>query len=409
MLKQTLNVERVRQDFPILQQKVHNKPLVYLDNAATSQKPAGVINAITHYYTTINANIHRGVHKLSEQATIAYEQAHQKVAEFINAQPEEIIFTRGTTESINLLAYTLGKQLKQGDEIVLSIMEHHSNLVPWQQFAKEKGIVLKFIRLTRDYRLDINHARELITPKTRIVAITHVSNALGTINPVKEIARIAHEQGALFIIDGAQAIPHLPVNVKELDCDFYAFSAHKMYGPTGIGVLYGKRRHLEKLPPFQYGGDMIKEVTQTDSTWNDLPCKFEAGTPAIAEAIGLSAAVDYINNIGREHIIDYEEQLTQYAIEQLSTIKGLTIIGPKDTHDRSSAVSFVVEGIHAHDIATILDKHGIAIRGGHHCAMPLMKFLGITGTARASFAFYNTMQEVDQMIIAIKKAQEIFA
>lgn len=408
MLKQTLNTEHIRKDFPILQQKVHNKPLIYLDNAATSQKPSVVIDALTNHYTTSNANIHRGIHKLSELATLAYEKAHQKVADFIGAHPEEIIFTKGTTESINLIAHSLGKQFKKGDEIVISIMEHHSNLVPWQQLAKEKELILKFITITSNYHLDMNHARELITQKTRLVSITHMSNVLGTINPVKELATLAHKQGALLVIDGAQAIPHLPINVKELDCDFYAFSAHKMYGPTGLGVLYGKQEHLNNMQPYQYGGDMIKEVTQTDTTWNDLPWKFEAGTPAIAEAAGLTAAIDYLQKINREHLIDYEEQLTQYTIEKLKTIKEVTIIGPADTHNRGSVISFTVKGIHAHDLATILDRHGIAIRGGHHCAMPLMKHLDIQGSARASLSFYNTFEEIDHLINAIKKAQDIF-
>ena len=404
MLKQTLNVEKIRKDFPIFE----SGQLTYLDNSATSQKPKQVLDAMNRFYTEYNSNVHRGVYRISEQATQAYEEAHKKVAEFIGAEFEEIIFTKGTTESLNLLAYSLGRTLRQGDEIVLSQMEHHSNLVPWQQLAKQKGLVLKFIRITSDFRLDIDHAREIITPKTKIVSVTHMSNVLGTINPVKELAALAHRNGALFIVDGAQSVPHLPVNVKEMDCDFLAFSGHKMLGPTGIGVLYGRKKLLQKMEPFLYGGDMISEVRFEYSTWNELPWKFEAGTPNIAEGVGLGECVDYLRSIGMECIRECEEELTAYALNTLSKIKGVKIYGPKDTVERGSAISFNVEGIHPHDVATILDRYGIAVRGGHHCAMPLMQLLGITGSVRASFSFYNTTEEIDRLAVAIRKAQEVF-
>ena len=404
MLKQTLNVEKIRKDFPIFE----SGQLTYLDNSATSQKPKQVLDAMNRFYTEYNSNVHRGVYRISEQATQAYEEAHKKVAEFIGAEFEEIIFTKGTTESLNLLAYSLGRTLRQGDEIVLSQMEHHSNLVPWQQLAKQKGLVLKFIRITSDFRLDIDHAREIITPKTKIVSVTHMSNVLGTINPVKELAALAHRNGALFIVDGAQSVPHLPVNVKEMDCDSLAFSGHKMLGPTGIGVLYGRKKLLQKMEPFLYGGDMISEVRFEYSTWNELPWKFEAGTPNIAEGVGLGECVDYLRSIGMECIRECEEELTAYALNTLSKIKGVKIYGPKDTVERGSAISFNVEGIHPHDVATILDRYGIAVRGGHHCAMPLMQLLGITGSVRASFSFYNTTEEIDRLAVAIRKAQEVF-
>ncbi|MBI4016083.1 MAG: cysteine desulfurase [Candidatus Aenigmarchaeota archaeon] len=408
LIKQTLDTKKIREDFPIFKQLTHNKPLIYLDNGATSQKPVQVIDAMNRFYNEYNSNVHRGVYKISELATHAYEEAHRKTADFIKAEFEEVIFTKGTTESLNLLAYTLGRTLKQGDEIVLSQMEHHSNLVPWQQLAKQKGLALKFIRITKDYKLDMAHAREIITPKTKIVSIVHVSNVLGTINPVKELAALAHKNGALFVIDGAQSIQHLPINVKELDCDFFAFSGHKMLGPTGIGVLYGKRHLLEHMEPFLYGGDMISEVQFEHSTWNELPWKFEAGTPNITEAIGLAAAIDYLKEINMEHIKEYEEELTTYALETLSNIKGVRVYGPTEAGDRGSVIAFNVEGIHPHDVSTILDREGIAVRGGHHCAMPLMNLLGVTGTVRASFSFYNTTEEIDKLAQAIKKAQEVF-
>ncbi len=403
MIRQTINARKIREDFPIFKSR-----LIYLDNGATSQKPLKVLNAMNRFYNKYNANVHRGIYKISAQATHAYEEAHRKVAEFIGAGFEEVIFTKGATESINLLAYSLGRELKAGDEIVLSQMEHHSNLVPWQQFAKQKKLVLKFIRITPEHRLDMQHAKELITKKTRIVSITHMSNVLGTINPVKKLAELAHKNSALFVVDGAQSIPHMPIDVKEIDCDFFVFSGHKMLGPTGIGVLYGRKHLLEKMEPFQYGGDMISEVGFEDSKWNELPWKFEAGTPNIAGGIGLGAAVDYLKSVGMKNIREYEEKLTAYALKTLSEIKGVKIYGPTNTTDRGSVISFTVEGIHPHDVATILDRYEIAVRGGHHCAMPLMNLLGITGTIRASLSFYNTKEEIDALAAGIKKAQEVF-
>ena len=402
------NAEKARNDFPILQQKMHNKPLVYLDNSATSQKPRVVIDALTTYFQESNANIHRGVYKLSEQATRAYEQAHEKVARFIGALPEEVIFTKGTTEGLNLLAYSLSQQLKKGDEIVLTQMEHHSNLVPWQQMAKRGGFVVKFIPLTNDFRLDMDAARALITSKTKIVSVTHISNVLGTINPVQDIAALAHKHGALCVVDGAQSIPHIPINVKELDCDFFACSGHKMYGPTGIGFLYGKKELLECMQPFLYGGDMIAEVGFDDSTWNELPWKFEAGTPPIAEGITLGTAVDYVTMLGMEHIKLYEDGVTAYALDALKKIKGLHLYGPESVQQRIGVISFTIEGMHPHDVATLLDREGIAVRGGHHCAMPLMSVLGVAGTTRISLACYNTREEIDKVVEAIKKAQKVF-
>lgn len=396
------------EDFPILKQSINGKRLAYLDNGATTQKPQYVIDSLNNYYQKDNANVHRGVYQLSQRATAAYEKAHETVARFLNAKFEETIFTKSTTESLNLLAYSLGSTLKEGDEIVLSQMEHHSNLVPWQQLAKEKKFILKFIPLTKDYRLDMDAARKLITPKTKIVSIVHMSNVLGTINPVKELAKIAHSVNALMIVDGAQSVPHMPVNVKELDCDFLVFSGHKMLGPTGIGVLYGKQELLEKMKPFLYGGDMISEVTFENSTWNDLPWKFEAGTPNIAEAIGLSAAIEYLEKIGMEKVFEHDVYLTSYALEKLSQIDGLKIIGPGNLEERGSAVSFTLEGVHPHDLSEILDRFGVAVRGGHHCAMPLMSVLGLNSTTRASFYVYNTKEDVDVLIEGIKKAKEIF-
>ncbi|MDP3728723.1 MAG: cysteine desulfurase [bacterium] len=397
-----------KEDFPILKQKVKGKPLIYLDNSATTQKPRQVIQAITNYYEKDNANVHRGVHELSMRASEAYEQAHQIVADFINAQFEEIIFTKGTTESLNLLAYSLGKNLKKDDEILLSEMEHHSNFVPWQQIAKEKGAKIKLIPLTKGYRLDMKAAEKLITKKTKIVSVTQYSNVLGTINPIKIIAKMAHKVNAIVIVDAAQSISHMKVDIKDLNCDFLAFSGHKMFAPTGIGVLYGKKQLLEKLEPYQCGGGMIQEVTLEKTTWNELPWKFEAGTPNIEGAIGLAKAIEYIEKIGRENIERYNEELTGYALKQLSPIKGLTIIGPKENKERGAVISFILEGLHPHDVGEILNQEGIAIRGGNHCAMPLMTSLKINGTNRASFHIYNTKEDIDSLIKAIKKAQDLF-
>ncbi len=394
----TINITLdLKQDFPIL------KNIIYLDSASTTQKPTAVINAIKKYYEEDNANVHRGVYKLSLKATMAYEKAHEVVAKFIGAQFEEVIFTKGTTESLNLLAYSLGKTLKAGDEIVLTEMEHHSNLVPWQQLAKEKGLILKFIPITSDFRLDMRKARELITSKTRIVSVTHVSNVLGTINPVKELAALAHEVGAVMIVDAAQSVPHMPINVKELNCDFLAFSGHKMCGPTGIGVLYGKKELLEKMDPFLYGGDMIKEVTFEKSTWNDLPWKFEAGTPNIAGAIGLAAAINYLQKIGMEKIQQHEQELTRYALQQLSSLPGLTLIGPASAEERGAVFSFTVEGMHPHDVSELLDQANICVRGGHHCAMPLHQKLEIPGSVRASLYFYNTGGDIEALLTALSE------
>jgi len=402
-----MNTEKIRKDFPILNVKIHGKPLVYLDNAATSQKPKSVINAVKDYYENYNANIHRSIHKLGEDATAAYEDAHKKAADFINADFEEIVFTKNTTESINLLAYSLTQSLKPGDEIAISQMEHHSNFVPWQQLAIKNNLKLKFIEINKDGTLNNESIKKNITKKTKIVSVTHVSNVLGTINDVEKIGKIAHNNGAFFIVDGAQSVPHMPVDVKNLDCDFMAFSGHKMLGPTGIGVLYGKKELLENMPPFLYGGEMIKEVKFENTRFNDLPWKFEAGTMNIAEAIGLGAAIDYLNEVGMENIEKHEKELVKYAYEKLLEIKELEIYGPS-AEKRSGLVAFNVKGVHAHDTAQILDGEGIAIRAGHHCTMPLHSLLGISASARASFYLYNTKEEVDKLAEGIKKVIKVF-
>jgi len=409
MRQPTLDVWAVRRDFPILHQEVNGHPLVYLDNAASSQKPLRVIEAIDAYYRRYNANVHRGIHKLSEEATTAYEDARRKVARFINARtPKEVIFTRNTTESINLVAYSWGRaNIREGDEILLTQMEHHSNLVPWQLLAQEKGARLRFIPVTDDGLLDLDAMDELITERTRLVSVVHMSNVLGTINPVEEIIHRAHEAGALVLLDGAQSVPHLKVDVQALDCDFLAFSGHKMCGPTGIGVLYGKRELLEAMPPFLGGGDMIREVYLERSTWNSLPWKFEAGTPSIAQGIGLGYAVDYLTEIGMDAIHAHEQEVAAYALSRLSEIPGITIYGPP-VKLRGGVVSFNLEGVHPHDMATILDAEGVAIRAGHHCAQPLMRRLGVVATARASFYLYNTCEEVDALVRAVEKARQVF-
>jgi len=402
-----MNIEKLRKDFPILDVKVHGKPLVYLDNAATSQKPKQVIDAVKNYYESYNANIHRSIHKLGEEATAAYEAAHKKAAGFINADFEEIVFTKNTTESINLLAYSLTNNLKAGDEIVISQMEHHSNFVPWQQLAIRNNLKLKFIKINKEGLLDEESIKENITKKTKIISLVHVSNVLGTINDVGEIGKIAHENDAFFIVDGAQSVPHMPVDVKKLDCDFLAFSGHKMLGPTGIGVLYGKKNLLENMQPFLYGGEMIKEVKFENTKFNELPWKFEAGTMNIAQAIGLGAAIDYLDKNGMKNIENHEKKLVKYAYERLSEIKEIEIYGP-DAEKRSGLVAFNVKGVHAHDTAQILDGEGIAIRAGHHCAMPLHSVLGIVASARASFYLYNTQEEVDKLVEGIKKVIKVF-
>jgi cysteine desulfurase/selenocysteine lyase len=402
-----LKIEKIRKDFSILKRKVHGKPLVYLDNAATTQKPKVVIDAVKDYYENYNANIHRSIHVLGEEATAAYEEAHKKIADFINADFEEVIFTKSTTESLNLLAYSLTADLKPGDEIVISEMEHHSNFVPWQQLALKKKLKLKFIEINKGGTLNEESIKENIKKKKKIVSVTHVSNVLGTVNDIKEIGKIAHENNALMIVDAAQSVPHMKIDVKDLDADFLAFSGHKMLGPTGIGVLYGKKELLEEMQPFLYGGEMIKEVTFENTKFNDLPWKFEAGTPNIAQGIGLGIAVDYLNKVGMENIENHEKELVKYAYEKLNKIKEVEIYGPSP-EKRSGLIAFNVKNVHAHDTAQILDGEGIAIRAGHHCAMPLASKLGIVASARASFYVYNTKEEIDKLVEGIHKVIKVF-
>jgi len=392
-------------NFPILNQKINKKRLVYLDNAATTQKPIEVINAIREFYEKDNANVHRGLHELSLRSSIQYENAHKSVAEFINAYEEEIIFTSGTTESINLLANSFEQILKPNDEIVVTEMEHHSNFIPWQQLAIRKKLKIKIIPLKKDLSLDLDIAKKLITKKTKIVAITHISNSLGTINPIKEIILNAHKNNSLTIIDAAQSIAHTKINVKDLDCDFLAFSGHKIFAPTGIGVLYGKKHLLEKLQPSKFGGGMIKEVTNKNSTWNELPWKFEAGTPNISGAIGLQKAIEFVNNIGINNIEKHNQELTKYAISKLKNIYGITLYTPKN---QGPIISFTLKNIHPHDVSEILNLEGIATRAGNHCTMPLMNKLKIQGTNRISFQIYNTKEDIDILIKAINKVQEVF-
>ncbi|MBI4737671.1 MAG: cysteine desulfurase [candidate division NC10 bacterium] len=404
-----LGVERIRQDFPALQVKVHGKPLVYLDNAATSQKPQVVIDRITRYYLSENSNIHRGVHFLSDLATQAYESTRDRLRQFLNAAHDrEIIFTRGTTEGINLVAHSFGRsRVRAGDEIVISAMEHHSNIVPWQILCEEKGATLRVIPINDAGELLLEEYERLLCDRTRLVAVTYVSNALGTVNPVKPMIATAHRRGIPVLVDGAQAAPHLAVDVQDLDCDFYAFSGHKLYGPTGIGILYGKADLLESMPPYQGGGDMISAVTFERTLYNSLPYKFEAGTPHIAGVIGLGAAIEYVQRIGLPRIAAYEADLLAYGTELLSAIPGLRIIGT--AREKASVLSFVLDGIHAHDTGTILDHEGIAIRAGHHCAMPVMKRFGVPATARASLAFYNTREELEALAKGLHKVIEVFA
>lgn len=405
-----IDIQKIRADFPILAQEINEKPLAYLDNAATSQKPKQVIEALTHYYEFDNANVHRGVHTLAARATDAYESARGKVAKFIHARElAEIIFTRGTTSAINLVVDSYAEaNIEAGDEIVISYLEHHSNLIPWQQLAKRKGAVLKYIELEEDGTISVEQAKKTIGEKTKIVALAHVSNVLGTITPIKEIAAIAHQFGAIILVDGAQAVPHMEVDVVDLDADFYAFSGHKMMAPTGIGALYGKRELLDAMEPTEFGGEMIDFVELYDSTWKELPWKFEAGTPIIGGAIALGAAIDYLAEVGLENIHAHEQALASYAIEEMSKIEGITIYGPKDASKRCGLVTFNIEGAHPHDIATILDEDGIAIRAGHHCAQPLMKWLDVSSTARASFYIYNTKEEIDALIDGLKLTKEYF-
>jgi len=404
------DINKVKADFPILNETVNGQPLVYLDSSATSQKPMQVIDRINRYYNHENANVHRGVHTLGTRATDGYEGAREAVRRFINAQYfEEVIFTRGTTTAINTVAHSYGDMaVEEGDEIVITQMEHHANLVPWQQLAKRRKAVLKYIPMQEDGTLDLSDVEATITDRTKIVSVAHVSNVLGTINDIKAIAKLAHDKGAIMVSDGAQAVPHMTVDVQELDVDFYAFSGHKMVGPTGIGVLYGRKSLLDKMEPIEYGGDMIDFVGLQDSTWTELPTKFEAGTPLIAEAIGLHAAIDYLESIGLDEVLKYEHELTTYAYDRMSEIEGLEIYGP-DPDKRAGLITFNLEGVHPHDLATALDSDGIAIRAGHHCAQPLMKWLNQSSTARASFYIYNTKEEIDLLVDSLKKTKEFFS
>ncbi|AZP93540.1 cysteine desulfurase [Enterococcus mundtii] len=405
-----ISPEKIRQDFPILFQEVNDEPLVYLDNAATTQKPKQVLATMTHYYSANNANVHRGVHTLAERATHDYEAAREKVRRFLNAQETaEILFTRGTTTSLNWVAQSYGDAfVKAGDEIVISYMEHHSNIIPWQQLAKRTGATLKYIELTEEGFLDLEHATSIITEKTKIVSVAHASNVLGVINPIQELAAIVHEKGGILVVDGAQSAPHIKIDVQSLDCDFFAFSGHKMCATTGTGVLYGKRKWLEQMEPVEFGGEMIDFVGLQDSTWKEPPWKFEAGTPNIAGVIALGAAIDYLESIGLAGIHQYEEELVGYVIPKLQAIEGLTIYGPKDPAHRTGVISFNLENLHPHDVATALDMEGVAVRAGHHCAQPLLKYLGVAATARASFYIYNTKADADRFVQAILATKEFF-
>jgi cysteine desulfurase/selenocysteine lyase len=401
-----LDVESIRKDFHILDIKVHEKPLIYFDNAATSQKPSVVLKAIQDYYTKSNSNVHRGVHYLSAKATDQFEHARKVIAKHLNAHEDEIIYTRGTTEAINLVAFSYGEVfVKEGDEIIISAMEHHSNIVPWQMLCERKNATLKVVPINEKGELNMDEYKSMLGPKTRLVAITHVSNSLGTINPVERIIELAHEKGIPVLLDGAQAVPHKKVDVKKLDVDFYCFSGHKMYGPTGIGILYGKMHWLKQMVPYQGGGEMIKQVTFAKTTYAEVPLKFEAGTPNIEASIVLATAIEYINKVGLDSIGEYESELLAYATEQLSHISGLKIIGT--AKNKSSLVSFIVDGVHPYDIGVLLDQMGIAVRTGHHCTQPLMDIFKIPGTVRASFAFYNTIEEIDTLVKAVEKAIQI--
>ncbi len=402
------DVEKVRRDFPILQQKIHGKPLVYLDNAATTQKPQSVIDAISAYYQEDNSNVHRGVHTLSERATEHYERARALVQHFINAaDPSEIIFVRGTTEAINLVAQSYGrKNVGRGDEVVITALEHHSDIVPWQMLCEEKGARLRVVPINERGELRLDEYEKMLGPKTKIVAVGHISNALGTLNPIRKMVELAHRWNIPVLVDGAQAAPRIKVDVRELDCDFYAFSSHKLYGPTGMGVLYGKAALLNAMPPYQGGGDMISSVTFEKTTYNKLPHKFEAGTPHVAGAVGLGAAIEYVNHLGIENIAACEHELLKYATEAVSAVPGVRLIGT--AREKAGVLSFVFENIHPHDIGTILDQEGIAIRTGHHCAQPVMQFFGVPATARASFALYNTKADVDALVAGLHKVREVF-
>jgi cysteine desulfurase/selenocysteine lyase len=405
-----IDVNLVRRDFPILERTVHGRPLVYLDNAATTQKPRAVIDALVHYYENYNANIHRGIHALSEEATARYEEVRLKTARFIGAPAAEtIVFTRNTTESINLVAHAWGrKYLRPGDEIVLTIMEHHSNLVPWQLLARATGAQLRFVDIDDEGRLIWDDFERLIGPRTRLVSVTHMSNVLGTINPVKNIAELAHSHGASVLVDGAQSVPHLPVDVSGLDCDFMAFSAHKMLGPTGVGVLYARQGLFEEMDPFLGGGEMISRVLPEQSTWNDVPWKYEAGTPNIADVIAFGAAIEYLQALGMDCVRAHEKEITAYALEALGAVPQVTIYGPREAEARGGVVAFNLGDLHPHDLGTVLDRHGVAVRAGHHCAQPLMRRLGCVATARASFYVYNRLDEVDTLLEGIREADRFF-
>ena len=406
----TFNVNKIRADFPILKRRIGGRPLVYLDSAATSQKPKQVIDAIRRYYTEYNANVHRGLHRLSEQATVAFEQSRDKFAQFIGAKTsKEIVFVRNTTEALNLVIFSWGRtNLRAGDHVLLTESEHHSNIVPWQMLSKEKGIKLDYVRIDDDGILNWDSFNELIKEGPKALSLAHVSNALGTINPVKQMAREAHKVGAIVVVDAAQSVPHMPVNVADLECDFMAVSGHKMLAPTGIGVLYGRYDLLDHMEPVMGGGEMIREVHLQDARWNDLPWKFEAGTPNIEGAIGLGLAVDYLSRLGMENVRRHEKDITKYALDQLADVKGLVLYGTRDVEKRGAAISFNLGDIHAHDLATILDTQGIAIRSGHHCAQPLMERLRVPATARASFYIYNTKKEVDILVKALESARKMF-
>jgi cysteine desulfurase/selenocysteine lyase len=406
-----MNIQDIRSQFPILHQEVNGKPLVYLDSSATSQKPVQVIETVEKYYREINSNVHRGVHTLGTRATDAYEGAREKVRKFINAKStQEVIFTRGTTTSLNTVAASYAAaNLKEGDEIVITYMEHHSNIIPWQQVAKRTGAQLKYIPLQEDGTISLEDVRATITANTKIVSVMQVSNVLGVINPVKEIAQIAHENGAIMVVDGAQSAPHMKIDVQDLDCDFLAFSGHKMCGPTGIGVLYGKKHLLENMEPIEFGGEMIDFVHLQESTWKELPWKFEAGTPIIAGAVGLGAAIDFLNEVGLDNIAEHEHKLTAYALEKLSAVEGMTIYGPLNAAKRAGLITFNIQDVHPHDVATVLDAEGIAVRAGHHCAQPLMRWLKASATARASFYLYNTEEDIDKLVEGLVKTKEYFS
>ena len=405
------DVEKIRKDFPILKRKINGRDLVYLDNAATSQKPRSVIDSIVDYYSYHNANVHRGVHTLAEEATQMYEAARVKVAKFINARSAtEIIFVRNTTEALNLVVWSWAKNnLKEGDEINLSEMEHHSNLVPWQLLAKEVGVTIKYLPFNKNGEIEILEIKNQISKSTKVISLTHISNSLGTINPVKEVAKLAHAVGAIMVVDGAQSVPHMRVDVRSLDCDFLAFSSHKMLGPMGIGVLYGRQNILEAMPPFLSGGNMIRQVGLDESSFNDVPYKFEAGTPNVADAVGLSAAIDYLESLGMEKVREHQIELNAYALSKLRVIKGLNILGPVNSANRGGLIAFTLDGAHPHDLASILDADGIALRSGHHCTMPVHTKLGISSSLRASFYVYNTTEEIDKLVVGLEKARRLLS